>query len=132
MPMSTTMLNTVVSAGTRCEIGARMPMVAVTLVAASSTGSPAAISAPNTSSMRNRVIGRLNTSAERRSSATRSSMASSSVRSPLWRRVELGVSGLDGLDGVDQRAGVVVVAGQLDGDQQRRPVAGSTAARAPR
>ena len=43
-------------------------MVAATLVAASRTGSPAAISAPKASSIRISVIGRLSFSAEARSS----------------------------------------------------------------
>jgi hypothetical protein len=82
MPISTIMLVTVSSAWTRCEIGARIPMVATTLVAARSTGSPAAISAPNATSIRIRVIGRLSVSAEARSSATRSSIAASRLTSP--------------------------------------------------
>ena len=62
-----------------------MPMVAATLVAASSTGMPAAISAPNASSISTSVTGRLKPSAAERSSATRSLIASSRVRSPAWR-----------------------------------------------
>ena len=65
MPISTIMLLTVDSAWTRCESGAVMPIVAATLVAASSTGMPAAISAPKASSIRTSVTGRLMPSAER-------------------------------------------------------------------
>ena len=61
-----------------------IPIVAATLVAASRTGMPAAISAPNASSIRTRVTGTLKTSAADRSSATRSSMLSSMVTSPAW------------------------------------------------
>ena len=61
------MLLTVASAWTRCESGAVMPIVAATLVAASSTGMPAAISAPNASSIRTSVTGRLMPSAAARS-----------------------------------------------------------------
>ena len=64
MPISTIMLDTVGSAGTRCDSGAVMPMVAATLVAASSTGMPAAISAPNASSISISVTGRLIPSAD--------------------------------------------------------------------
>ena len=63
--------------GTRYDSGAMMPIVAATLVAASSTGMPAAISAPNASSISTSVTGRLNPSAAERSSATRSLMLSS-------------------------------------------------------
>ncbi len=90
MPISTIMLVTVSSAWIRCETGARMPIVAATLVPASSTGMPAAISAPNASSIRISVIGRLSVSAEERSSATRSLIASSRLTSPDWRRSRSG------------------------------------------
>ena len=69
-----------------------MPMVAATLVAASSTGIPAAISAPNASSISTSVTGRLIFSADDRSSATRSLMLSSMVRSPAWRISRSGCS----------------------------------------
>ena len=64
MPISTIMLATVGSAGTRWEIGAVMPIVAATLVPASSTGMPAAIRAPKASSIRTSVTGRLIISAD--------------------------------------------------------------------
>ena len=64
MPISTIMLETVRSDGIRCESGAIRPIVAATLVPASSTGMPAAISAPKASSIRTSVTGRLITSAD--------------------------------------------------------------------
>ncbi len=82
MPISTIMLVTVGSACTRWDSGAVMPIVTPTLVTASRTGIPAAISAPNASSISRIVTGRLITSADARSSAIRSLMASSMVRSP--------------------------------------------------
>ena len=82
MPISTIMLLTVPSAWTRCESGAMSPIVTVTLVAASSTGMPAAISAPKASSISTNVTGRLKPSAAERSSPTRVLIASSIVRSP--------------------------------------------------
>ena len=85
MPISTIRLSTVGSAWIRCDRGAAMPMVAATEVIASSTGTPAAISAPNASSMSRRVIGRLMPSAELRSFATRSLMAVSTETSPASR-----------------------------------------------
>ena len=69
-----------------------MPMVAATLVTAISTGMPAAISAPNASSISTSVTGMLIFSAEDRSSATRSSMLSSMVMSPAWRMSRPGCS----------------------------------------
>ncbi len=82
MPISTIMLPTVGSDGIRYESGAMMPIVAATLVAASSTGRPAAIRAPKASSIKMSVTGTLKISAADRSSATRSSMLSSIVMSP--------------------------------------------------
>ena len=79
------MLVTVGSAWIRCDSGAAMPMVAATDVSASSTGTPAAISAPKASSISSSVIGRLMPSAECRSSATRSLMAESTETSPASR-----------------------------------------------
>ena len=122
MPISTIMLLTVGSAWTRCDSGAVMPIVAATLVAASSTGMPAAISAPNASSIRTSVTGRLMPSAEERSSATRSLMPASIERSPASRTWRSGWSRLDALGDVLERRGVLVVLGELDRDQQRRPV----------
>ena len=69
-----------------------MPTVAATLVPASSTGMPAAISAPKASSIRISVTGRLSVSAADRSSATRSSIAASRLTSPLWRTSSCGKS----------------------------------------
>ena len=86
------MLLTVPSAWIRCESGAVMPMVAATLVTASSTGIPAATSAPKASSIRIRVTGRLIPSAEDRSSATRSLMLASIDRSPASRICSSGWS----------------------------------------
>ena len=85
MPISTIMLLTVLSAWTRWDSGAISPMVAATLVAASSTGMPAAIRAPKASSIRTSVTGRLKPSAADRSSPTRVLIASSMVRSPASR-----------------------------------------------
>ena len=99
-----------------------MPIVAATLVAASSTGMPAAISAPKASSIRISVIGRLSVSAEARSSATRSSIATSRLTSPDCADVELREVGLHGLGHLLQRRDVVLVAGELDRDQVRRTV----------
>ena len=122
MPISTIMLVTVSSAWIRCETGARMPTVAATLVAASSTGMPAAISAPKASSIRIRVIGQ----AER---LGRGEVVGDPV---VDRLVEADVAGLAdvelrevGLHGLGRRpAGrdVVLVAGELDRDEVRRPV----------
>ena len=83
MPISTIMLVTVGSAWIRCEMGAEGPMVAATDVPASSTGMPAAISAPKASSIRIRVTGKLKNSAEPRSSATRWLIAASTETSPV-------------------------------------------------
>ena len=99
-----------------------MPMVAATLVAASSTGIPAAISAPNASSISTSVTGRLIFSADDRSSATRSSMLSSMVMSPAWRISRPGCSSCTRSVTSTSGADVVVVLGELDRHEQRRPV----------
>ena len=99
-----------------------MPTVAATLVPASSTGMPAAISAPKASSIRISVTGRLSVSAD-----------GQVVGDPVVDRlveadvagladVELREVGLHGLGDVLQRRDVVLVAGQLDRDEVRRTV----------
>ena len=99
------------------------PIVAATLVAASSTGMPAAISAPKASSISTSVTGRLIPSADDRSSATWSLMPASMVRSPASRTCEVRVVAAGRRRSRPAAArGVVLVLGELDRDQQRRPV----------
>jgi hypothetical protein len=63
MPISRIMLDVLSVAGIRCEASADRPSAAPTADIASSTGTPAAISAPNTSSMITSVTGMLISSA---------------------------------------------------------------------
>ena len=99
-----------------------MPMVAATLVAASSTGMPAAMSAPKAISISTRVTGRLMPSAAERSSATCSPIASSSDTSPAWRISSSGCAAPTRAVTSCSGPTVFLVPGQLGGDQQRGPV----------
>ena len=75
MPISRTTLLVVSVAGTRCEASVDSPMAAITDETASSTGTPAAISAPNATMRIASVTGRLRISARWKSSPRVSSSA---------------------------------------------------------
>ncbi len=122
MPISTIMLVTVSSAWTRCETGASTPMVAATLVPASSTGRPAAISAPNASSISTSVTGRLIVSAD--GQVVGDPLVDGGVEAdvPGLAHLERREVGLHRLGDRLERRDVVLVAGELDGDEVRRAV----------
>jgi hypothetical protein len=92
MPMSSTTSDVLEPTGSHCPGSASSEIAVVTAVAASSSGMPAAISAPNTAISRISVTGTDVTSARRKSwpinaLAARSVLASpaSWIRRPGWR-----------------------------------------------
>ena len=113
---------TVGSAGTRWDTTAEMPIVAATLPSASSTGMPAAISAPKASSISSSVTGRLIPSAEDRSSATWSLIASSRLSPPVWRIDRSGCSAATASVTLGEGTDVVDPVGEGDRHEHRGAV----------
>ena len=126
MPISRITLLVVSVAGTRCEASVDRPMAAITEESASSTGTPAAISAPNATIRIASVTGRLRISARWKSSPRVSSSALLIDWPPTCSTRRSGCGRLHGGGRVEQRphplARGVRVAGHRHRHQQRRAV----------
>ena len=106
-------------------IGPSRPIVPITAVAPSSSGRPAATSAPNAISRMTSVIGSDSVSAFLKSSSKASPISFSAEASPNWPSVTSGCArwsaAVGASDGVDLVLGLVLVTGELERDEHERP-----------
>ncbi len=82
-PISEAMLSTKIERPVKCAVAQSTPRVTVTAIAPPITGTAAAVTVPNTSTMATRASGRAHDSARRRSAAEMRSMSSYTAGSPV-------------------------------------------------